>query len=63
MSTNKGEVVLGEIKYSHKTDEKYDYLTDESDNEIKVNLRFTKNNQKNKIAMNGLKAFFLGISS
>lgn len=56
------EVVLGRIMYLHKADEKYDYLMDNSDNKIKVNLIFTKNKEKNEMAKNGLKVFFSEIS-
>lgn len=56
------EIIFGDTKYLHKMDEEYDYLIDNSDNKVKVNLRFTKNPEKNEMAKNGLKVFFLGIS-
>ena len=56
------EVNIGEKKYIHRSDAEYDYLTDDSNNKIKVNLRFTKNKDKNEIAKNGLKTFFSRIS-
>lgn len=59
----KDEFILGKIKYTHKTDEEYDYLIDNSNNKVKVNLKFTKNPAKNEEALKGLKVFFTGISS
>lgn len=56
------EIVLGKVKYLHKTDNEYDYLIDNSKNKVKVNLKFTKNKEKNELALNGLKTFFTGIS-
>lgn len=57
------EIVLGNTKYLHKTDTEYDYLIDKSNNKVKVNLRFTKNKEKNEKAKEGLRIFFSGISS
>lgn len=58
-----GEITLGETKYLHKMDTEYDYLIDNSDNTVKINLKFTKNKEKNEMAKSGLKAFFLELSS
>lgn len=57
------EIALGETKYLHKMDKEYDYLIDNSNNKVKVNLRFTKSKDKNELAKKGIKAFFSGISS
>ncbi|HDR4913358.1 TPA: hypothetical protein ROY02_003806 [Bacillus cereus] len=57
------EIVFGKAKYLYRTDSEHDYLIDNSNNKVKVNLRFTKNKDKNEIAINGLKTFFSGISS
>ncbi|WP_410989178.1 hypothetical protein [Bacillus cereus] len=57
------EIVFGEVKYLYRTDSEHDYLIDNSNNKVKVNLRFTKNKDKNEMAKNGLKTFFSGISS
>lgn len=56
------EIVFGETLYLHRMDEENDYLIDNSDNKIKVNLIFTKNREKNEMAKNGLKIFFSEIS-
>jgi hypothetical protein len=68
MIINKGgekldEIVFGNTTYLHKTDTEYDYLIDNSNNKIKVNLRFTKSKEKNEKAKEGIRAFFSGISS
>lgn len=52
------EIVLGDIKYLHKADDEKDYLIDHSNNEVKINMSFSKNPEKNKKAKDGLKAFF-----
>ncbi|PFM31012.1 hypothetical protein [Bacillus cereus] len=57
------EIVFGKVKYLYRTDSEHDYLIDNSNNKVKVNLRFTKNKGKNEMAKNGLKTFFSGISS
>jgi hypothetical protein len=56
------EIVIGNTKYLHSSDTEYDYLKDNSNNQIKVNLRFTKSKEKNEEALKGLKTFFTGIS-
>jgi hypothetical protein len=53
-----GEVFLGDTKYIYKSDEKKDYLIDNSNNKIKINISFSKNSENNKKAKDGLKAFF-----
>ncbi|WP_312098431.1 hypothetical protein [Niallia sp.] len=57
------KITLGKTNYIHKTDEEYDYLINDSNNKIKITIKFTKDPEKNKLAMNGLKTFFTGISS
>ena len=56
-----GEIVIGEVKYLHKPDDKFDYLQDISDNEVKIHLKFTKDQEKSNDTKNALKAFFLEI--
>lgn len=56
------EIIFGKRKYLHKTDDEYDYLIDNTNNKIKINLKFTKDTAKNEEAINGLKTFFTGIS-
>ena len=56
-------IILGETKYRHWTDKEYDYLVEDSDDKVKVHLKFTKNKEKNDWAKKGLKAFFRGIWS
>jgi len=54
-----GEFVIDGRKYEHKFDEAFDYLTDLSDNEVKIHLKFTKDENKRSEAQNALKSFFL----
>ena len=56
------EIIFGGTKYIHKTDTEFDYLIDNSDNGVKVNLKFSKDKEKNLVAKNGLKTFFSRIS-
>ena len=56
-----GEIDIGEVKYLHKPDGKFDYLKDISENEVKIHLKFTKDQEKRKEAKKALKAFFLEI--
>ncbi|MGG0460282.1 hypothetical protein [Priestia aryabhattai] len=56
------KIEFGNKKYLYKTDTEYDYLIDNSNSKVKVNLRFTKNVKKNERAKDGIKQFFLGIS-
>lgn len=56
-------IVFGETKYVHSADEENDYLLDDSDNKVKVNLTFSKSKVKNELAKKGLKAFFRGVWS
>ncbi|MFC5541386.1 MAG: hypothetical protein C0P75_003375 [Bacilli bacterium] len=58
-SKQSGEMVIGGVKYLHKSDDGFDYLTDLSDNEVKIHLKFTKDEEKRKEARNALKTFFL----
>lgn len=51
------EVMFGGRKYLHTSDEEYDYLVG-IDNGIKVILEFTKDKEKNKKALEGIKTFF-----
>lgn len=57
------EVIIGNTKYIHKMGKDFDYLVDNSDNKIKVNLKFTKNKEKNEKAKDGLKTFFTELYS
>lgn len=59
----KGEVILGETRYIYKSDEDKDYLVDNSNNRIRINLSFSKNPEKNKKAKDGLKVFFTELYS
>lgn len=56
-----GEIDIGGVKYLHKPDDKFDYLKDISENEVKIHLKFTKDQEKRNAAKNGLKTFFLEI--
>jgi hypothetical protein len=56
-----GEIDIGGVKYLHKPDDKFDYLKDISENEVKIHLKFTKDQEKRKEAKKALKAFFLEI--
>jgi hypothetical protein len=56
-----GEMNIGGVKYLHKPDDQFDYLTDISDNEVKIHLKFTKDQEKRKESTNALKTFFLEI--
>lgn len=56
-----GEIDIGGVKYLHKPDDKFDYLQDISENEVKIHLKFTKDQEKRKQAKNALKTFFLEI--
>lgn len=56
-----GEINIGGVKYLHKPDDKFDYLKDISENEVKIHLKFTKDQEKRKEAKNALKTFFLEI--
>ncbi len=57
------EIVLGGKKYLHKADNEKDYLIDNSDNKVKINITFSKDKQKNKEAIDGLKKFFTELYS
>lgn len=57
------EIVLGKTKYLHKADDEKDYLIDNSNNEVKINISFSRNPAKNKKAHDGLKAFFTELYS
>ena len=43
-----GEINIGGVKYLHKPDDKFDYLKDISENEVKIHLKFTKDQEKEK---------------
>ncbi|MBB6445793.1 hypothetical protein [Bacillus benzoevorans] len=62
MGEQQNEVIFGGIKYIYKTDKEFDYLIDHSNNKVKVNLKFSKDKEKNLVAKNGLKTFFSRIS-
>lgn len=53
-----GEIIIGGVKYLHKQDDKFDYLEDISENEVKIHLKFNKDQEKRKEAKNALKTFF-----
>lgn len=57
------EIVLGKTKYLYKTDNEKDYLIDDSNNKIKINISFTRDAAKNKEAIDGLKKFFTELYS
>lgn len=59
------EVTLGTTKYLYKMDveAEKDCLIDNSNKLVKVNLSFSKNPNKNKIAKDGLKSFFTELYS
>ena len=59
LSQSLGEIDIGGVKYLHKSYGQFDYLTDISDNEVKIHLKFTKNPEKRTYAKNALKTFFL----
>lgn len=52
------EVILGDTKYLHTSDEEWDYLVTTTDNGIKVTLKFTKDEEESKKAMEAIKRFF-----
>lgn len=54
----RNEFILGKTKYLYNEDAEYDYLTDVSENKIKVDLRFSKDKVKNELARKALKKFF-----
>ncbi|WPK12094.1 hypothetical protein R6U77_19740 [Lysinibacillus louembei] len=56
-----GEIDIGGVKYLHKSEHKFDYLKDISENEVKIHLKFTKDQEKTNNAKNALKTFFLEI--
>lgn len=56
-----GKIVIGGVKYLHKPDNEFDYLQDISENEVKIHLKFTKDQEKSNDAKNALKTFFLEI--
>ncbi|RUL51922.1 hypothetical protein [Lysinibacillus antri] len=56
-----GEIDVGGVKYLHVPDDNFDYLKDISENEVKIHLKFTKDQEKRKEAKNALKTFFLEI--
>lgn len=51
------EVIFGDCKYLHTSDEEYDYLIGQ-DNGIKIILEFTKDEEKNQKALEGIETFF-----
>ncbi|MFC5557926.1 hypothetical protein ACFPN4_02145 [Ureibacillus thermophilus] len=53
------EIVIDGGKYIYKSDERFDYLTEILDNEVKIHLKFTKDKDKRLEAENALKTFFL----
>lgn len=57
------EVILGETRYIFKSDGDKDYLIDNSNSSIRINISFSKNQEKNKKAKEGLKAFFTELYS
>lgn len=57
------EIVLGETKYVHKSNDEKDYLIDQSKNGVKINFSFSKDSAKNKEAIDGLKKFFTELYS
>ena len=59
------EITLGDYKYYHESDEDYDYLISidtTKTNGVKVKLCFTKDVERHKQAIEGLKIFFSGIN-
>lgn len=48
-----------EMKYLHKENQHFDYLLDISENEVKIHLKFTKDEEKHRVAKNAIKSFFL----
>lgn len=52
------EVTLGDKKYLHTSDEEWDYLVRTTDKGMKITLKFTKDEEKNKEALEGIKTFF-----
>lgn len=56
------EITIGDNKFYHESDEYYDYLTSKDTHDgVKIELVFTKDIEKNKMAIEGLKIFFSGI--
>lgn len=55
------EIEIDGVKYVQKQEKTFDYLMDVSENEIKIHLKFTKDQEKRKDAKEALKTFFLDI--
>lgn len=55
------EIILGGTKYIHKVENGKDYLIDNSNRPVKINIRFTRDSAKNEQAKKGLKTFFTEI--
>ena len=53
-----GEVNIDGVKYLYKLDNQYDYLMDISNNEVKIHLTFTKDQEKRNEAKNASKTLF-----
>lgn len=52
-------IVIDKVKYLHKEDQHFDYLLDISENKVKIHLKFTKDEEKHRVAHNAIKNFFL----
>ena len=51
------EIVFGKSKYMHTSDKEYDYLLGE-DKGIKFTFKFSKDKERNKTALEGIRTFF-----
>lgn len=51
------EIIVGDYKYLYTSDEEYDYLVGQ-DNGIKIILEFTKDEENDKNALEGIETFF-----
>lgn len=55
---NTKEVTLGKNKYSYYSDEEFDYLNRITDKGMTITLKFTKDKEKHKKAMEAIETFF-----
>lgn len=52
------EITFGNTKYLHTSDEEWDYLVGINEDGIKMILKFTKDKEKHKKAMEAVQTFF-----